>query len=79
MNKIVRLSWANIKKHKLESTALVVLVMLCVMLAGSALNGISGIKNIFPALMKNTGSFENYILILDKNYENEFEDILLNS
>lgn len=77
MNKIVRLSWANIKKHKLESTALVVLVMLCVMLAGSALNGISGIKNIFPALMKNTGSFENYILILDKNYENEFEDILL--
>ena len=76
MNKIVRLSWANIKKHKLESIALVVLVMLCMMLCGSALSGIQGLKSIFPNLMKNTGSYENYLLIPEKDFDDKFVDIL---
>ena len=76
MNKIVRLSWANVKKHKLESIALVVLVMLGMMLCGSALSGMKGIKNIFPFMMKNTGSYENYLLLLEKDFDDEFENIL---
>ena len=68
MNKIVRLSWANIKKHKLESIALMILVMLCMMLCASALGGIIGLKNIFPNMMKNTGSYENYVLINEKDF-----------
>lgn len=77
MNKIIRLSWANIKKHKLESIALLILVMLCMMLMGSSLAGIRGIKNIFPYVMENTESYENFLLLSDKYYDNEFENILM--
>ena len=76
MNKIVRLSWANIKKHKLESIALMILVMLCMMLCALALGGIIGLKNIFPNMMKNTGSYENYVLITEKDFDDKFIDIL---
>ena len=76
MNKIIRLSWANIKKHKLESIALLILVTLCMMLMGSSLAGIKGIKNIFPYVMENTESYENFLILSDKYYDNEFESIL---
>ena len=76
MEKIVRLSWANIRKHKIESVSLVILVMLCMLLAGSALSGSIGIKTIFPQLMEQTGSYENYALIDDKAYDKEYENIL---
>ncbi|SEH69139.1 ABC-type transport system, involved in lipoprotein release, permease component [Ruminococcus flavefaciens] len=76
MRKIVRLSWANIKKHKLETGALVILVMLCMLLISSSLEGISSIKSIFPNMMKNTESYENYILIPDNAYNREYENIL---
>ena len=76
MRKIVRLSWANIKKHKLETVALVILVMLCMLLISSSLEGISSIKSIFPNMMKNTESYENYILIPDNAYNREYENIL---
>ena len=76
MEKIVRLSWANIRKHKIESVSLVILVTLCMLLAGSSLSGSIGIKTIFPHLMEQTGSYENYILIEDKAYDKEYEEIL---
>ena len=34
MNKILRLSWANIKKHKFETISLFILVVFCVTLMG---------------------------------------------
>ena len=76
MEKIVRLSWANIRKHKIESVSLVILVMLCMLLAGSSLSGSFGIRTIFPHLMEQTGSFENYMLLEDKAYDKEYEEIL---
>lgn len=78
MEKIIRLSWANIRKHKMETVSLLVLVMLCMLLMGSALAGIAGIREIFPQLMEHTGGYENYMLIATKDYDNEFETIMRN-
>ena len=75
MNKIVRLSWANIKKHKLEAVALMILVMLCMMLMGSALASFGGIKEIFPYTMKSTESFQNYLLMTENAYDEEYESM----
>ena len=66
MEKILRLSWANIRKHKLETAALVVLVTLCMLLMSSALEGIKGAKSIFPHLMEHTCRYENHIFIPDE-------------
>lgn len=76
MNKIVRLSWANIKKHKLETIALVILIAMCMLLISSSLEGINGVKTIFPNMMKNTESFENYLLLEERAYDKEYENIL---
>lgn len=76
MGKIVRLSWANIKKHKLETIALVILISLCMLLMSSSLEGINGLKTIFPNMMKNTESYENYMLITESSYDKEYENIL---
>ena len=76
MGKITRLSLANIKKHKFEFISLLTLVMVCMLLVGSSLGAIVGIRNIFPNVMEKTGSYENYIFILEKNYNKEYENIL---
>ena len=76
MRKIVRLSWANIKKHKLETIALVILISLCMLLVSSSLEGINGLKTIFPNMMKNTESYENYMLVTESSYDKEYEKIL---
>lgn len=76
MKKIVRLSLANIRKHKLEFISLLTLVTMCMLLVGTSMGAIVGIRQIFPNLMEKTGSYENFILILEKNYDNEFENIL---
>lgn len=78
MEKIIRLSWANIRKHKMETVSLLILVMLCMLLMGSALSGSIGIRDIFPQLMERTGSYENYAMIAAKDYDDEFENILRN-
>ncbi|MDO5559829.1 MAG: ABC transporter permease [Oscillospiraceae bacterium] len=76
MNKILRLSLFNIKKHKIESVCLVILIMFCMLLLGSSLSGGISIKNIFPDVMNSTGSMENYVIIQNKNYDDQFIDIL---
>ena len=76
MEKILRLSWANIRKRKLETVSLLILVMLCMLLMGSSLAGVFGIRNIFPQMMEHTGSYENFILLSAKYYDDEFEHIL---
>lgn len=76
MRKIVRLSWANIKKHKLEAIALVILISICMLLVSSSLEGINGLKTIFPNMMKNTECYENYMLVTESSYDKEYENIL---
>lgn len=76
MEKILRLSFANIKKHKFESVSLAVLIMVCMLLIGSSLASAVGIKDIFSNVMEKTGSYENFILMLEKNYDKEYINIL---
>lgn len=76
MEKIFRLSWANIRKHRLEAVSMLILVMLCMLLTGSSLSGSLGIRDIFPQMMEHTGSYENYAMIPAKEYDDEFMDYL---
>jgi ABC-type antimicrobial peptide transport system permease subunit len=46
------------------------------LLISSSLEGIYGVKTIFPNMMKNTESYENYCLIEDSAYDKEYENIL---
>ena len=76
MKKILRLSMANIKKHKLESAALSLLVMLCMLLLGSSLGASIAIRSIFPQVVERTQSYQNILLILEKAYDPELQRIL---
>ena len=76
MGKIIRLSLANIKKHKFEAVSMALLVMMCILLSGSSLSSSVGIKAIFQNVMEKTGSYENFVLILEKNYDKEYLNIL---
>lgn len=76
MNKIIRLSVFNIKKHKLEAFSLTILIMFCMMLLGSSLSSCKSIKTIFPDIMKKTESWENYFMMYEKEYDKEFINIL---
>ena len=76
INKILRLSTANIKKHKLESAALALLVMLCMLLLGSSLGASIAIRSIFPQVVAHTQSYQNFILFLEKTYDPELQQIL---
>ena len=58
MTKILRLSFANIRKHKTESVLLSILVMLCVLFLGSSVSGAKNIQGMFPELSKRTHAWE---------------------
>ena len=76
MEKITRLSFANIRKHKLETAALLLLVMLCMLLLGSSLGSTLGIGTIFPQTAEHTQSYENFMLIQEKVYDKEYLHIM---
>lgn len=76
MNKILRLSWANIKKHKFETISLFILVVFCVTLMGSSLSASKSIDRLFPEMMKSTGSVENFFYLPQKDYDDEFLNIM---
>lgn len=76
MEKIFRLSMANLKKHKLETVSLFLLILLCMLLLGSALGAMVGIKSIFPQIVQHTQSFENFIMVQEKVYDPEFKHII---
>ncbi len=78
MKKILRLSMVNNRKHRLETVSLVLLVMLCTLLMGSALSGMTSIKSIFPQVVERTQSYENLIMVQEKVYDPEFRRIIEN-
>ena len=51
MNKIFRLSLANIRRHKKESLFLMLLIALCMMLLGGSLTAEQNIRKLFPAMI----------------------------
>ncbi len=76
MGKIIRISLKNIKKHKLESFSLALLVMFCMLLLGSSLASFPSVKTIFPDMMKETEAWENYILFNSKGFDPKYISVL---
>ena len=72
MKKILRLSFANIKKHKKESVLLAVLIIFCITLLASSVSSISGIKRITPAMVKESGCFTNLADIRQEYYSDRY-------
>lgn len=70
--KIIRLSIANIKKHKKESILLGILIAFCTILFAAALSAFSGIKKITPDMAEKTGCFRNFVTINQKDYSSSF-------
>lgn len=63
MNKMIRLSIANIKRHKKEAILLGVLIMLCAMLLASSVSSLVGIKEITPKMVEESGCYRNILYI----------------
>ena len=76
MKKIIRLSFANIKKHKKESVLLVILTLLCIMLMSAAVSSMFGIKKITPSMVKESGCFQNFIYFNQENYSDKYLSFL---
>ena len=76
MNRIFRLSLANIRRHKTESFLLGLLVMLCMTLLGGSLAAEKNVSTMFPEMMARTGAWENDITELEQNFDERFLDYL---
>ncbi len=76
MKKIIRLSFANIKKHKKESVLLVILTLLCITLLASSVSSMLGIKKITPAMVEGSGCFQNFIYFNQEYYSDKYLSFL---
>ncbi len=72
MNKIFRLSLANIRRHKKESLFLMLLIALCMMLLGGSLTAEQNIRKLFPAMMARTQAWENEISMPENEFDEQF-------
>ena len=76
MKKILRLSFANIKKHKKESILFMVLIVLGVVLLSAAVSAVTGIKKITPQMVEASGCYKNFVSIRQKNYSDRYLEFL---
>ncbi len=76
MNKILRLSFANIKKHKKESILFMILITLGIVLLSSSVSAVLGIKKITPQMVKESGCFKNFVRIDQKYYSEKYLEFL---
>ena len=76
MERILRLSLANIKKHKKQTVLLALLIMLCMAITSSACAGYFDMKDIFPRVAEQYAVHQNFMKINKGFYEPGFIDIL---
>ena len=72
MQKVIRLSIANIKKHRKESILLGILVAFCGALIASALSSIVGIGRITPNIVNSSECYKNFVQINQEDYTDKF-------
>lgn len=72
MKKILRLSFANIKKHKKESILLAILILFCISLLSSSVSAISGIKKITPCMIEESGCFQSFVSVIQEHYSDRY-------
>ncbi len=73
MQRILRLSLANIKKHRMQAILLALLILCCIAITGAALSGQQSIRHLFPDVVARCGLFNNCMLVSEK----EFNDTVL--
>lgn len=76
MEKILRLSFANIKKHKKQTALLVLLITLCMAITSSALVGAIDINSIFPRVSDELAVHKSAMFITEDYYTDEMPDLL---
>ena len=72
MKKILRLSYANIKKHRKESVLLMVLILFCITLFSSSVAAVKGIKKITPRMVEESGCFKNFVYFNQEDYSDRY-------
>jgi hypothetical protein len=73
---ILRLSFANIKKHKRESILFMILITLGIVLLSASASSVMGIKKITPQMVKESGCFENFVYFNQDNYSDRYLEFL---
>lgn len=76
MRKILRISLANIKKHKKQSVLLALLIMLCMAIAATAVSGQYDLKSIFPTFADKYAVHKNAVFVKSDYYRDGFIDLL---
>ncbi len=72
MNRIVRFSRANIKRHKKEAVLLCVLIMLGTALLASSVTSLTGFKKIVPQMADETECYKNLIYVGQEVYSDRY-------
>lgn len=76
MNKIIRLSKANMNRHKKETILLGLLMMLCAILLASSVASLLGINKIVPKMVEESGCYRNNIYVDQNKYSDRFLSFL---
>lgn len=76
MNKIIRLSKANMNRHKKETILLGLLMMLCAILLASSVASLLGINKIVPQMVEESGCYRNNIYVEQNIYSDRFLSFL---
>ncbi len=76
MERILRISLANIKKHKKQTALLGILIMFCMAITASAAASWFDVTNIFPTVADQIAVHKNVLYISDNYFDESFVDIL---
>ncbi len=76
MKKILRLSFANIKKHKKESVLFLILITLGIVLLSASVSAVTGIGKITPKMVEESGCYKNLVYIRQDHYSDRYLEFL---
>ena len=75
MHRIIRLSLANIKKHKKQTVLLMLLITFCMAIISSALSGSMDMTSLFPRVSDEYAVHKNAIYIRGEHYSDLVSEI----
>lgn len=76
MEKILRLSFANIKKHKKQTILLTLLIVFCMAITSAAMAGSVDMTSIFPRVADEYAVHKNALYIKEDYYNDSFIQLL---
>lgn len=76
MEKILRLSFANMKKHKKQTILLTLLIVLCMAITSAAIVGSIDMTSIFPRVADEYAVHKNALYIKEDYYSDSFIQLL---